>query len=87
MLTLGKKDGKVGFYTISNALGANKAYLAASTGAKGFQFVFDDDDITGINDAQTSNLKPQTYFDLQGRKVAAPQKGSLYIKGGKVVKF
>lgn len=87
VLTLGKKDGKVGFYTISNALGANKAYLAASTGAKGFQFVFDDDDITGINDAQTSNLKPQTYFDLQGRKVAAPQKGSLYIKGGKVVKF
>ena len=87
VLTLGKKDGKVGFYTISNALGANKAYLAASTGAKGFQFVFDDDDITGINDAQTSNLESQTYFDLQGRKVAAPQKGSLYIKGGKVVKF
>ena|GEM_PF-4300894 len=87
VLTLGKKDGKVGFYAISNALDANKAYLAASTGAKGFQFVFDDDDITGINDAQTSNLESQTYFDLQGRKVAAPQKGSLYIKGGKVVKF
>lgn len=87
-LTLGKKDGKVGFYTIDSALGANKAYLTASAGAKGFQIVFSDDDITGIQEFENSEVREsECYYDLTGRKVAAPQKGQLYIVNGKVVKY
>jgi hypothetical protein len=87
-LTLGQKDGKVGFYTIDSALGANKAYLTASAGAKGFQIVFSDDDITGIQEFESSEVREsECYYDLTGRKVAAPQKGQLYIVNGKVVKY
>lgn len=87
-LTLGKKDDKVGFYTIDSALGANKAYLTASAGAKGFQIVFSDDDITGIQEFENSEVREsECYYDLTGRKVAAPQKGQLYIVNGKVVKY
>jgi hypothetical protein len=68
-------------------LPAHKAYLPAGVvngaGAKEFGL----GGLTGINNAQTSNLESQTYFDLQGRKVAAPQKGQLYIVNGKKVLY
>ena len=68
-------------------LPAHKAYLPAAVvggaGAKEYTL----GDLTGINNAQTSNLESQTYFDLQGRKVAAPQKGQLYIVNGKKVLY
>ncbi len=69
----------------SMTLPAHKAYLPATVvggaGAKEYTL----GGLTGINDAQAPSLKPQTYFDLQGRKVAAPQKGQLYIVNGKKV--
>ena len=88
-LSLGKKDGKVGFYQYDGILGANKAYvvLPAGTGSNGFTFSFADDDVTGISEIVDSESSNSKYFDLQGRKVAAPQKGQLYIKGGKIVKY
>ncbi len=68
-------------------LPAHKAYLPAAVvggaGAKEYTL----GGLTGINNAQTSNLESQTYFDLQGRKVAAPQKGQLYIVNGKKVLY
>ena len=85
-LSLGISDGKVGFYTYDGALGAFKAYLTASTGSNGFTFSFADDDVTGISEIVGSESSDSKYYDLQGRKVAAPQKGQLYIKGGKIVK-
>jgi len=39
------------------------------------------------NDSQTSNLKPQTFYDLQGRKVAVPQRNTIYIRNGKKVVY
>jgi len=68
-------------------LPAYKAYLPAAVvggaGAKEYTL----GDLTGINNAQASNLESQAYFDLQGRKVAAPQKGQLYIVNGKKVLY
>ncbi|MBR1916232.1 MAG: tyrosine-protein phosphatase [Bacteroidaceae bacterium] len=68
-------------------LPAHKAYLPAAVvggaGAKEYTL----GDLTGINNAQAPNLESQTYFDLQGRKVAAPQKGQLYIVNGKKVLY
>ena len=86
-LSLGISNGKVGFYTYDGALGAFKAYLTASTGSNGFTFSFADDDVTGISEIVDNESSNSKYFDLQGRKVAAPQKGQLYIKGGKIVKY
>ena len=56
-------------------------------------FVDNDDDPTGLdnseqrieNNSQTSNLKPQTIYDLQGRKVTQLQKGHIYLINGKKV--
>gem|GEM_PF-2039943 len=68
-------------------LPAHKAYLPAAVvggaGAKEYTL----GGLTGINNAQAPNLESQTYFDLQGRKVAAPQKGQLYIVNGKKVLY
>ena len=44
--------------------------------------------LTGIKDAQTSNLKPQTsksFYDLQGREIETPMKKGIYITGGKKI--
>ena len=71
-------------------LPAHKAYLPAAVvggaGAKEFSI----GDITGIKSAangQSSMLNGQSYYDLQGRKVAAPQKSQIYIVGGKKVLY
>ena len=89
--SLGVKDGVIGFYklpTASTGLGANKAFLNMSSGSQGLKVVLDDD-VTAVNTAIVNDQSSMVndYYDLQGRKVVAPQKGSLYIKDGKVVKF
>ena len=71
--------------------------IAEDNGSAGshrvIMFVDNDDDPTGLdnseqrieNNSQTSNLKPQTIYDLQGRKVTQPQKGHIYLINGKKV--
>ena len=90
---LGVKDNVVGFYHSGYAsksgyytLGANKAYLGAGAGARGFAINWNDE-VTGIGEA--SLLKQKTegskqMFDLQGRRVENPQRG-LYIVGGRKI--
>ena len=65
--------------------------------AKAYSMVFDDGEATGIDringDGSNKgiydqvNLQPKVYFDLMGRKVAAPQKGEIYIVNGKKVVY
>ncbi len=65
--------------------------------AKAYRMVFVDSEATGINriNGDGSNngiydqadLQPKVYFDLMGRKVAAPQKGEIYIVNGKKVVY
>lgn len=80
----------VGFYHWAGTeLKANRAYLPAGQNSKGFALVFDDDDPTAVASAlngQSSILNGQ-FYDLQGRKIAAPQKGQLYIVNGKKVLY
>ena len=50
--------------------------------------VFDFSSLTsGIEEVQTSNLKPQTsnLYDLQGRRVSLPQKGFYIVNGKKQI--
>jgi len=86
----GMKSGK--FVKAANGvMPANKAYLPVLTsilggGAREFNFIFDDDTTTGIR--QTENLELRTenaVYDLQGRKVAQPTRGGLYIVNGRKV--
>ena len=87
---LQKQDAKVGFFKVTGAKTINpfRAYLTASTSAPGLSIIFpEDNDVTGISEIEKMrNAENVTIFDLQGRKVAQPQKG-LYIVNGKKVIF
>ena len=74
------------------AIPADKAYLKVLKGsvdaARGLEFVFDDD-VTSIGEelrVKSEEFAPAAeFYDLQGRKVAQPQKGLYIVNGRKVV--
>ena len=83
---LSKGAKGVGFYKLTSGgtIGANKAYLTYSAGARDF-FLFDE--TTGIISVNGSGLMvngSDGCYDLQGRRVHNPVKG-LYIVNGKKV--
>lgn len=62
---------------------ANKVYLKVSTSqspAASYSFRFDG--TTDIEDIEGENAVSGDIYDLQGRKVAKPVKGGIYIKNG-----
>lgn len=68
---------------------ANKAYLQlalGNTSSKEFTLLWDEDP-TAIKFESSEVRKSESIYDLQGRKVANPVKGRLYIINGKVVKY
>lgn len=80
----------LGFYKNANAftVGANTAYLPANFagGESAREFFSLDDDATAINEAKSQQpMANGLFFDLQGRKVAHPQKGLYIVNGKKVV--
>lgn len=79
----GNKFVKVNAGTVK----AGKALLPASeipSTARELQFVFEDE-TTAIRGIENGQLRMEnSFFDLQGRKIAKPKKG-LYIKNGKKV--
>ncbi len=87
---LAKKNDVVGLYKASaggGKLAAYRAYLPMESGVKSFRLTFgiEDGELTGIEDveAETPAVKNEAIYDLSGRVVRTPQRGSLYIKGGK----
>ena len=90
--TFQAKNGEVGFYkfTAGKTLSAYKAYIpgsVAASGVRGFVINFDGGTATPIQLVFDDNAgsQPNTVFDLQGRRVAQPQKGGIYIINGKKV--
>ena len=83
---LGKKDGKVGFYHWnSNNLGANRAYLEATTDqARGFVLNFDDE-ATGIVAPIGETEEETTIYNLSGQRLNKMQKGINIVNGKKVL--
>ena len=72
------------------AFPASKAYLKVSktnfgSSARELSISFDDDDVTSIRSIDNGKLAKENYYDLQGRKVAQPQKGLYIVNGRKVV--
>ena len=78
----------IGFYKANGqTVAANRAYLQTTVDAAAARMtmIFDDDDVTGVNEVRSQKEDVRSeWFDLQGRKVAQPQKG-LYIVNGKKV--
>lgn len=79
-----------GFYNLASATSvpAGKAYLETTTeltaGAR-ISIVFEDE-TTGISLTENSELRTENaVYDLQGRRVAQPQKGLYIVNGKKVV--
>ena len=89
--SMGRLNGQIGFYkfnsngTTSITLGAHKAFLEVPGASNSNGFTLTLDDVTGINEIVNSKSSNSKCYDLWGRKVAAPQKGEIYIVNGKKV--
>lgn len=81
------------FYRVNDgySLSSGKAYLQipivwllseSESEARTIKLMFDDGDTTDI-DEYNATPSETTYYDLSGRKVSNPQKGSIYIVNGK----
>ena len=86
--TLGRNaSGTVGFFTPSadvTSIPANRAYLAVGVAAtQGFLFRFPDGTTTSISNIISGNAAGQPIYDLSGRRISQPVRGSIYIQGGK----
>ena len=77
------------FYNLATAYAVpvGKAYLevAKSTGAR-LAIVFSDDETTGIANVEKTNAVAEGIYNLNGQRVAAPQKGLYIVNGKKVIK-
>lgn len=64
---------------------------ASSSGIRQFIVSFEDLDetVTAIGAVQTGDgaLRPTEIYDLQGRRITQPQRGQIYIVGGKKVRY
>lgn len=84
--------GTVAFKSVTGtntaSIGAGKAYLHLdiSGGAPSANFLYFDDETTGVNaiEGQMEEARGD-FFDLQGRKVAQPTKGLYIVNGKKVI--
>ena len=65
------------------SLPAGKAYLNIAVSARTLNLDFGD--VTGIQQVENGKLKGESFFDLQGRKVAQPTKGLYIVNGKKVI--
>lgn len=79
------EDG-IGFYLLDSGetVPNGKAYLSATSGAKGFLGFSDDSEATGIRESASASREGHALYNLSGARVARPTKG-LYIMGGKKV--
>jgi hypothetical protein len=79
-------NGKA-FVFVKNAIevGPNKAWLSVNNAnARAINLVFDSE-ATGIKTTDCTDYTDSVWYDLNGRKVAAPTKKGIYIMNGKKV--
>ena len=94
IFALSSKANGVGFYPVGSGvtIPAGKAYLVynntGGTPVKGFTFVFDDDDATGISLTEDgrSQMEDGAIYNLAGQRVSKMQKGINIVNGKKVLK-
>ena len=79
-------DNKIGFYRAAGqTVATNRAYLSTTVSTARIALSFDDE-TTGIAIIDNGQLTiDNSVYDLQGRRVAQPQKGLYIVNGKKVV--
>lgn len=78
--------GQIGFYPYNATnLPKGRAYVVKSTSTSPALLFHFGDEATGIGSIETGITTEGAYFDLSGRRVMHPVKGSLYICNGKKV--
>ncbi|MCH5178448.1 MAG: hypothetical protein J1F13_02100 [Prevotellaceae bacterium] len=81
------KNG-LGFYLLNaEAVPAFKAYINKTDANKAAAYLSFGNSVTGLVGVESSAAEADVYYDVQGRKVVAPQKGQLYIVNGKKVLY
>lgn len=63
---------------------AGKAYLNAAAAGARLSFVFANE-TTGISTVENANVLNENYYNLNGQRIAAPQKGLFIVNGKKVI--
>ena len=73
----------------AGTIGANKCWLEISNqpaaSRANTRSIGGGSDTTGINSVESGQLTDDSYYDLQGRKVAKPNRKGIYIKNGRKV--
>ena len=80
-------NGKA-FVFVKNAIevGPNKAWLSVNTGVPSARItIVFDSEATGIRTTDCTDYTDSVWYDLNGRKVAAPTKKGIYIMNGRKV--
>ena len=79
-------EGKVGFGLLKTGegLAAGKAYLIV-TGSESRSFIDIDDNVTGIQQVKGSKSQVESYYNLNGQRVAQPTKGVYIVNGKKII--
>ena len=79
-------EGKVGFGLLKtgDVLAAGKAYLIV-TGSDSPSFIDIDDNVTGIQQVKGSMSQVESYYNLNGQRVAQPTKGVYIVNGKKII--
>ncbi|MBR2290730.1 MAG: BspA family leucine-rich repeat surface protein [Prevotella sp.] len=84
--TLASESGNFGFFRYTGeTLKAGKAFLVVPGGAAARITIVGLDEATGIQSV-SDEAQQKSYYDLQGRRVNAPQKGIYIINRQKVIK-
>ncbi len=87
-----QKNGELGFYVVADGftLGAHEAYLPlptakipSSAGVK-IAFMFDDGNVTGIDDVTPTLDTPTNIYDICGQRLNGLRKGVNIVDGKKV---
>lgn len=89
-------EGVMGFYRFNNSITmpAHKAWLQIPTSAigsgspahaRGFRFVEEGDEMTGIADIEENSANSDFIYDLQGRRLNSQPAHGLYIQNGKKI--
>ncbi len=78
-------EGKVGFGLLKTGevLAAGKAYLKISDASRSFIDI--DDNVTGIQQVKGSKSQVESYYNLNGQRVAQPTKGVYIVNGKKII--
>lgn len=71
------------FWANNQTVGTNKAYLQLKkTSAARVSLIFPEEEVSAINNMETTDKNNAAYYNLQGVKIYQPTKG-LYIRNGK----